>query len=156
MLKTFKQFVEAHFTDSDALTKPDAHDIALAAATLMFEVVKSDSDIHLFENQKMAEQLRKQFDLSNEEIAELVTLAENASDASVSLHGFTRQLCDTWDNLQRCELIEDLWLIALADGKIDAHERHIIRKIAALLYLTDRQIALAKEAAKSRNNKPDY
>ena len=62
MIKTFKQFVKDHFTDNNALTKPNSHDIALAAATLMFEVVRSDSDIHLFENQQMAEQLRKQFD----------------------------------------------------------------------------------------------
>ena len=150
MLKTFTQFITEHFTDNNALTKPNSHDIALAAATLMFEVIKSDSDIHLFENQQMAEQLRKQFDLSCEEIAELVALAEDTSDKSVSLHSFTRQLCDSWNNSQRCELIKDLWLIALADGKIDAHERHVIRKIAALLYLTDKQIALAKIAAKSR------
>lgn len=150
MLKTFKQFVKDHFADNNALAKPNSHDIALAAATLMFEVIKSDSDIHLFENQQMAEQLRKQFDLSHEETAELVALAEDASDEAVSLQGFTRQLCDSWDNSQRCELIEDLWLIALADGKIDAHERHVIRKIAALLYLTDKQIALAKIAAKRR------
>ena len=93
---------------------------------------------------------RKQFDLSQEEIAELVALAEDTSGKSVSLQNFTRQLCDSWNNLQRCELVEDLWVIALADGKIDAHERHVIRKIAALLYLTDKQIILAKEAAKSR------
>lgn len=151
MLKTFKQFVTEHFTDNNALTEPNSHDIALAAATLMFEVIKSDSDIHLFENQQMAEQLRKQFDLSCEEIAELVALAEDTSDKSVSLHSFTRQLCDSWDNSQRCELIKDLWIIALADGQIDAHERHVIRKIAALLYLTDKQIALAKIAAKSHS-----
>lgn len=151
MLKTFTQFITEHFTDNNALTKPNSHDIALAAATLMFEVIKSDSDIHLFENQQMAEQLRKQFDLSCEEIAELVALAEDTSDKSVSLHSFTRQLCDSWNNSQRCELIKDLWLIALADGKIDAHERHVIRKIAALLYLTDKQIALAKIAAKSHS-----
>ncbi len=151
MIKTFKQFVEDHFTDTNALTKPNSHDIALAAATLMFEVIKSDNDVHLFEYQKMAEQLRKQFDLSHEEVTELVVLAEEASDASVCLQGFTRQLCDSWDNSQRRELIEDLWLIALADGKIDAHERHVIRKIAALLYLTDKQIALAKMSAKRRN-----
>jgi uncharacterized tellurite resistance protein B-like protein len=151
MLKTFEQFIKTHFTDNHALSEPNSHDIALAAATLMFEVVKSDSDIHLFENQQMIEQLRKQFCLSCEEIAELVALAEDTSDKSISLHDFTRELCDAWNNSQRCELVEDLWLIALADGKIDAHERHIIRKIAALLYLTDRQIILAKEAAKSRS-----
>lgn len=152
MLKTFKQFIKDRFTNNSALTKPNSHDIALAAATLMFEVIKSDSDIHLFENRQMAEQLRKQFGLSREETAELVALAEDTSDESVSLQGFTRQLCDSWNNLQRCELIEDLWLIALADGKIDAHERHVIRKIAALLYLTDRQIILAKVAAQSRSS----
>ena len=151
MLKTFEQFIKTRFTDSHAFAEPNHHNIALAAATLMFEVVKSDSDIHLFEHHQMAEQLRKQFGLSREEITELIALAEDTSDKSTSLHGFTRQLCDAWNNSQRCELVEDLWLIALADGKIDAHERHIIRKIAALLYLTDKQIALAKEAAKSRS-----
>lgn len=151
MIKTFKQFVKEHFTVNNALTKPDSHDIALAAATLMFEVIKSDNNIDLFENQQMAEQLRKQFGLSCEEIDELIVLAEDTSDKLTSLHGFTRQLCDYWNNSQRCELIEDLWLIALADGKIDSHERHVIRKIAALLYLTDKQIALAKDVAKSRS-----
>lgn len=151
MLKTFKQFVKDHFTDNNAITSPNSHDVALAAATLMFEVIKSDNDIHFFENQQMAEQLRKQFDLSDDEISELMALAENVSDKSISLQGFTRQLCDSWNNSQRCELIEDLWIIALADGKIDAHERHVIRKIAALLYLTDKQIILAKEAAKLRS-----
>lgn len=151
MLRTFEQFIKNRFNDNLALTEPNSHDIALAAATLMFEVVKSDSDIHLFENQQMVEQLRKQFSLSREEIVELVALAEDTSDKSISLHSFTRQLCDAWNNSQRCELVEDLWLIAFADGKIDAHERHIIRKIAALLYLTDRQIILAREAAKSRS-----
>ena len=150
MLKTFKQFVKVHFADNDALTEPNAHDIALAAATLMFEVIKSDNDVELFENQRMAEQLRKQFDLSPEETTELVALAEDASDRATSLHEFTRQLCDYWNNLQRCELVEDLWLIALVDGKIDAHERHIIRKIAALLHLSDKQIILTKIAAQSR------
>ena len=151
MLNTFKQFIKYRFSDNNALSAPNSHDIALAAATLMFEVVKSDSDIDLFENQQMAEQLRKQFDLTHEEIAELIALAEDVSDKSISLQGFTRQLCDNWNNSQRCELIKDLWIIALADGKIDAHERHVIRKIAALLYVTDRQIIVAKEAAKSRS-----
>ena len=31
MLKTFKQFVTEHFTDNNALTAPNSHDIALAA-----------------------------------------------------------------------------------------------------------------------------
>ncbi len=148
MINTLKQFVKDHFTDNNVLEKPSSHDIALAAATLMFEVIKSDNDIHLFENQQMAEQLRRQFHLTHEETTELVALAENTSDEAIDLLDFTRQLCDSWNNSQRCELVKDLWAIALADGKIDAHERHIIRKIAALLYLTDKQIILAKEAAK--------
>lgn len=148
MLDLFKQFVESHFIDNDALKKPNSHDISLAAATLMFEVIKSDNEIHLFESQQMGELLRKQFDLSDEEMNELSSLAKDTSDSAISLHSFTRQICDSWSNAQRCQLIEDLWLVALADGKIDAHERHVIRKIAALLYLSDTQISHAKEVAK--------
>ncbi len=152
MLNSFKQFVESHFIDNNAIAKPNSHDIALAAATLMFEVIKSDSEVHLFENQQMSELLCKKFGLSDEEVNELTVLAQDTSDEAVSLHSFTRQICESWSNEQRCELIEDLWSVALADGKIDAHERHVIRKIAALLYMTDTQIAHAKEMAKLKKD----
>lgn len=152
MLNSFKQFVESHFIDNNALGKPDSHDIALAAATLMFEVIKSDSEIHLFENQHMSELLCQKFGLSEEEVNELTTIAQDTSDAAVSLHSFTRKICESWSNEQRCELIADLWSVALADGKIDVHERHVIRKIAALLYMTDAQIAHAKEMAKLKQD----
>jgi uncharacterized tellurite resistance protein B-like protein len=31
-------------------------------------------------------------------------------------------------------VIELMWRVALADGDIDAHERHLIRRIAALIH----------------------
>jgi uncharacterized tellurite resistance protein B-like protein len=39
-------------------------------------------------------------------------------------------------------------VIALADKVIDAHERHLVRKVAGLLYLNEMQIVHARENAK--------
>jgi uncharacterized tellurite resistance protein B-like protein len=127
---------------------PSKKDIKLAAATLMFEVIRSDGVIGETELQNMRELLRVQFELSATEIEATMQLAEESSDYQTSLQGFTREVCDQWGNEKRLELLEYLWVIALTDGVIDANERHLIRKIAGLLYLTPAQTVLARENAK--------
>lgn len=52
---------------------------------------------------------------------------------------------------QRIQLIEHLWRIAYADGKLDPYEDHFVRKIANLLYVPNTQSMLAR----SRVHKPE-
>ena len=46
------------------------------------------------------------------------------------------------------KLLEYLWVLALADERIDPHERHLVRKVAGLLYLNEKQIMQSRENAK--------
>ena len=94
--------------------------------------------------------LKRDFQLSDDDLDALTADAQQASEDAISLQGFTRQVREKWGNEERCQLIEACWMIALVDGNVDAHERHTIRKIAGLLYLTDRQIIVAKETAAQR------
>jgi len=48
------------------------------------------------------------------------------------------------------KLLEYLWLLALADDQIDPHERHLVRKVAGLLYLNEAQILQSREQAKAQ------
>ena len=147
MFKSLSEFF-ANKPDVGKSIAPSSKDIKLAAATLMFEVIRSDGDVGESELQNMRELLRVQFKLTATEIEATMQMAEESSDYQTSLQGFTREVCNQWGNEKRLQLLEYLWVIALTDGVIDANERHLIRKIAGLLYLTPAQTVLARENAK--------
>lgn len=141
---------------SSSNRKSESDELKLAAATLMFEVVRSDGRIDKTELIAMGEVLRQQFKFSEEDIATMIELAKSTSDDATSLQGFTREICENWGNAKRMSLVEHLWVIALADKNIDAHERHTVRKVAALLYLNEGQIVQAKENAKAMLGIEDF
>jgi uncharacterized tellurite resistance protein B-like protein len=49
---------------------------------------------------------------------------------------------------QRIALVEHLWRIAYADGKLERDEEHYVRKIAHLLYVPNTQMMLARSRAR--------
>lgn len=128
--------------------QPSDQDLKLAAATLMFEVVRSDGVIDQVELEQMGEILQREFKLNQDEVDELFELAKDTADQAISLQGFTRDICDNWGNAKRMKLLEYLWMLALADETIDPHERHLVRKVGGLLYLNDAEVAQSREQAK--------
>ena len=145
MLKSLRTLIKKNNnTDNDN----NELELKLAAATLMFEVIRSDGRVDKVELIYMGEILRREFKLSEEEVEELFKQAKDTAHEATSLQGFTREICDNWGNNKRVKLLEYLWMLALADDRIDPHERHLVRKVAGLLYLTDRQITESRERAK--------
>jgi len=49
---------------------------------------------------------------------------------------------------ERVRLVEHLWRVAYADGRLDPHEDHYVRKIAHLLYVPNTQSMLARNRAR--------
>jgi len=49
---------------------------------------------------------------------------------------------------ERVRLIEHLWRIAYADGRLDPYEDHYVRKIGHLLYVSNTDILLARNRAR--------
>ena len=125
-------------------------DIKLAAATLMFELIRADGNVDPNEVAHMREILVSQFALDNNAVDRLCQLAEENAIEAISLHAFTREICEQWDNSKRVELLENLWFLALSDEIIDSHERHLVRKIANLLYLNETEIIQTRERARQR------
>ena len=136
--------------DNNTRHSPSENDVQLAAATLMFEMIRSDGSVDAVELEQMQQLLQQHTNLDPNDVDELIKRAQSSAEDAISLQGFTRQICESWDNDQRLQLLENPWVLALADQVIDANERHLVRKIAGLLYMTDRQINTAKEAAKVR------
>ncbi len=139
--------IKALFEQPEAAATVNDNQVQLAAATLMFEMIRSDGTVDEVEVQQLRHVLIEHFSIDLDDVDALINDAQVEAEEAISLQGFTRQICAHWNNQQRQELLEYLWVLALADEHIDAHERHLVRKIAGLLYMTDRQINIAKQAA---------
>ena len=145
--------VSAFFESTMTLTATDGPDTSchkkqMAAAALFVEVLKSDYEHREEEWVAIESALSELFNLSSDDIAQITALAEEEVHNATSLNGFTRCVNDHYSNEEKIKLVEMLWRIALADGVIDKHENHIMRKIGALLYIPHKDYVRAKHQAR--------
>ena len=52
--------------------------------------------------------------------------------------------------MQKVEIIEHLWEIALTDKHLDKHEEYVVRKIAELIYVEHKDFIEAKLGVKRK------
>jgi uncharacterized tellurite resistance protein B-like protein len=124
------------------------HALRVAAAALMFEIVRADAAVRDEELTVMRTSLQSAFGLSRDETEELVRIAEQQSRSAASLYEFTSLVDEGLDAEQKKRVVELLWLVAFADGTKDALEEHLVRKIAGLLHVSHPDFIDAKRKAR--------
>ena len=107
----------------------------LATAALLVEMVHADADESADELQAVWAALKSAFDLDDDTITTIIKLAQDERDAATCLHEFTRSLNDVLDADGRTRVVELLWQVAYADGRLDVYEEHLVRKVADLLHV---------------------
>jgi uncharacterized tellurite resistance protein B-like protein len=149
MLHTIKKLITSSLPGDASVTASEReHKRELAAVALFIEVLRSDYEYKDEEWAAVRASIKEIFNLSDDEIATVTTLAEEEVENSVSLYGFTRIVNDEFDAGEKNRIIEMLWRIALADGVIDKHEHHVMRKIASLLHIPHKDYIHAKQQAR--------
>ena len=138
---------------SDESKKPliDDKTSIKACIALLLETSMADEVLEESELSALKETLIKDFNISEEEITELIEISKQNVDDSTSLYEFTRDINDNFDSNERIKLIESMWKIAYADGNIDKYEEHIIRKVSSLIYVAHSDFIQAKLNAKEKN-----
>lgn len=124
--------------------------IQLAAAILMFEVVKADGDVDTMEVAEMVDILRTQFALKSNEIRKLMEAVHAAGEDEIQLGSFTAKLCKHWGQRERVRLLKDFWVIALADDSLEDNEKSLIDRIAQMLKLDEEEITRARYHAEQK------
>ena len=124
--------------------------IQKSICSLMIEVAYADNQLDESELKVMANSLSK-LDIEEEEIQEIVDATLAKSKESISFYEHTRILNDQLDYDQKKEVLNSVWAIAFADGEMDKHEEHLIRRIADLLYLNHKDFINAKLNQKETN-----
>ena len=116
----------------------------LAAAALLFEAAMSDYDLGEEERTTIQQLVREQFDLDDTDASVLATLAQQRVRESIGLHGFTSLINQHWSEKDRLNLVEQMWRVVYADGRLDDHELHLMRKIQRLLHIPQKDFVSAK------------
>jgi len=126
------------------------HDVSLAVAALMIEVMRMDGHLHDAERNAMVIALEKRFGLSGAEIHTLIEQATVQVDKALDMHQFTSSVVKGFSTAQRVEILTELWAVAMADGTVDPYEEQVIRRMADLLGIHHTQFIQAKLAAELR------
>ena len=94
--------------------------------------------------------LREHFELSDEELDELVRDADDRVEQSTALSEFTGELNRIFSAEQKAQVVEYLWQVAFSDQYLDKFEEYTIRKVADLLYVPHRIFIQAKHRAQEK------
>jgi uncharacterized tellurite resistance protein B-like protein len=119
----------------------DAH---VAAAALMVEAARLDGSFTDVERQRIQKLLVERFRLNPWMAGELLARAERTATESVAWQAFTQAIKDELPPEERVGILEMLWEVAYADGKLHDYEASLLRRVAGLLYVSDRDSGEAR------------
>lgn len=118
--------------------------IPLAAAVLLLEVAHTDGEFHPQEEKLLGELLTEHFGVADGELDELLSLADRARKNSSDLHQFTREINRNFSQPEKEKIIEAVWKLVYADGRLDHFEEALMRQLGTLIGLSHRQLIAAK------------
>ena len=139
--------------DGDGLGGAGHHgtdELTLATAALLVEAAVMDGDFSQAERRTIGGLLVGRFGLDEAEVADALDAAGEAVRDSSQLYAFTRVIKDRFDHDERVRMIEMLWEVAYADGHVHDYEASLVRRVAGLVYVPDRESGEARKRVLQR------
>lgn len=136
--------------ETPAGTPDDAQEARQCAVALLVEAALADGIYADIEQARILAIIRDSFGLDDTAAAELLEAAESRAEMAVDHYTFTRVIKAHMPKAERVALIGNLWDVTYADGEESPFEDAFIRRVAALLAVTDHERAAAKRAALGR------
>jgi uncharacterized tellurite resistance protein B-like protein len=152
MFKSIRSFFDSQMVppttgEGEGGSAVDGHAVQLAAAALLLELAHADDEFSPEERSYIEGALARQFDLTEDEVANLIELAGTEHQQSVDHFQFTSLISENFDLGQKVVLAEVMWGLVAADGQIASHEAYLVRKISNLLDLEPGYLNAAKKKA---------
>ncbi|MFA5950862.1 MAG: TerB family tellurite resistance protein [Hyphomicrobium sp.] len=127
--------------------KKAADDLEFAVAALLIEAGRMDGNFDAAERATIERLLAAKFELAPDAVRLLVETAERRVEHSAQYYPFTREICQRLSPEGRAEIIEMLWKVAYSDGTLDPQEDALLRQVAGLIHVPDRDRGLARQRA---------
>ena len=139
----FKKFF-GKAASSAGKEEENRHDVRIAACALLVEMGQIDGEFSDDEQKHLIDHLKNEHDLSNEDAKELMDTAHKELDGSIDLWRFSNLINQNYSHDEKNRIMEMIWRVVYADGKLDKHEDYLVRKMATLLRLSHTEMIDAK------------
>jgi uncharacterized tellurite resistance protein B-like protein len=118
--------------------------IQLAACILFVEIANADNNFSDAEKEKIISTMKNYFNLREDEIRELILLAEERRKTDTSIYEYTNVISRNFSNDDKYELLKIFWNLVFTDRLMDKYEEQIVKKIGMLINVDYRDIISAK------------
>jgi uncharacterized tellurite resistance protein B-like protein len=151
MLAALKQFLNDIADGNKPPARFDDNDHRLAAAALLIHTAAIDGNMSQAERKRLHALLMQRFGLDGPTADELVDEATDVERDAVDLYRFTSLINRSLDEQGRCRMIEMMWQVVFADGKVSEFEDNLVWRAADLLHVPrEARIGLRQKVAGER------
>lgn len=142
--------LKAFLLGADRTTIPRADAAQVAVVALLIRAATADADFSQAEREKIRAIAAAHFHLSADELTNLIAKAEADEAKTMDLYRWAQTIKQNYSEDERIGLIEKLWEVVYADGKLDDYEANLLRRVAGLIYVPDRESGQARLRVLSR------
>ncbi|HUD51954.1 MAG TPA: TerB family tellurite resistance protein [Parvibaculum sp.] len=146
MLDRIKAFLSA--PQSDERRRFD--DLEIAVAALLVRAATTDAEFGREEREAIRRIVAETFSLSPVDIDRLIAVAEGEEAETMDLFRWAQAIKRAYDEDKRIALIEKMWEVVYADGVLDDFEANLLRRVAGLIYVPDRESGQARQRVLAR------
>tara|TARA_R110002110_G_scaffold107622_16_gene269260 strand:+ start:790 stop:1257 length:468 start_codon:yes stop_codon:yes gene_type:complete len=147
MLASIKAYL---LRSPDEKKSAGADDLQVAVVALLIRAATADAKFGPEERATIRRLTAGHFDLSSAEISSLVSAAEGEEAETLDLYRWTQAIKAAYSEEERIGLIEKMWEVVYADGVLDDYEANLLRRVAGLIYVPDRESGEARRRVMNR------
>ena len=133
----------------DAVDTP-ANELRDVAMALLIQAALIDGNFTDEERDVILAIIERDYGASSDEAVALVEEAEARVRKSAHMFRLTTAINKSMDADEKLALMEKLWTVVLADNVINKFEDNLMRRLAGLLHVPDRENGLARQRVQAR------
>jgi uncharacterized tellurite resistance protein B-like protein len=155
MLKEIKSFF-ADLTGGKEAAHFQDNDYRLAAAALLVHVATLEGALSPASRAKLHALLKSRFELSDNLTDELIDVAVTADHEAIDFYHFTSLLNHALNEEGRQRIVEMMWEMVYADGRVSEFEENVMWRVSDLLGVSARErIELRRQVAGEQDEAAD-
>lgn len=148
MLSRLKAALEAMRQPAPEADAPaSAEPARLACAALLARAAGLDGQLDQGEDDAMLRLMVERFSMDEASARAVLDEAADDLDTSNDIYRYTKVLRDSFDEAERIDLMEMLWEVCYADGVLHDFEAQLMRRMAGLMFVDDRDSGAARKRA---------
>ena len=136
-------------------SRGDPGRILVAACALLLEIASIDGEFSAEEQDCILSILVNDYKLNESDAASLMEEAQAQRERSIDLWRFTNLINMNYSDEDKIRVIESVWKVIYADGRLDGHEDNLVHKLADLLGIPHSELIEAKLRAKASREADD-